>query len=171
MFNCAAIQEMTHATEKHQYFPLRVVFTRQHDPCSNMIHPECQVTWSLSLVSLPRVPVARETNEVRGSPGGREGYRQCTKRRCWALAFIYISSSCSIVFINDVLKSSRASSSVRTGLHADCCRACLCARLPVCLRCAGSREGINLALQPQTGGSGPLSCTVLLNRVLLSASA
>lgn len=61
---------------------------------------------------------------------------------------IYMSSSSpsSIVFINDVLKSSRASSSVRTGLHADCCRACLCARLAVCLRCAGSREGINLAL-------------------------
>lgn len=70
MYKCTAIKEMVHTNEKHWYFPLRAIFIlwtgslQQHDISRAPGHMVPQP-------SLPGVPVARETDEVEGSPGGR----------------------------------------------------------------------------------------------------
>lgn len=63
MYNCVAIKEMAHTTEKHWYFPLRAIFIlwtrslQQHDISRALGHMVPQP-------SLPGLPVARETDEV-----------------------------------------------------------------------------------------------------------
>lgn len=71
MYNCVAIKEMAHTNKKnHWYSSLRAIFIfwtgslQQHDISRAPCHMVPQA-------SLRGVPVARETDEVKGSPGGR----------------------------------------------------------------------------------------------------
>lgn len=92
MYSGAAIKEVTHTNEKDWYFPLRAIFIFwtgslwQHDISRELGHMVPQT-------SLPRVPVATETDGVWGRPEGGGVFRR--------------GAGCSCIFVSAVLASVR----------------------------------------------------------------
>ena len=165
MHNYAAIKEATHTEEKYRHFPCRslfifwTVYLQQHNISRALGHMVPQP-------SLAGPLVARETDEAqRRARGGVEGgggggwYRKrVAELSCIsisALLCLYVCSmwSCLAAYLVSYTNHSneepvcQLSDCPRCGLaRMPIVDVCLCVHVPVRLSCAGSREGINLAL-------------------------
>lgn len=118
-----------------------------------MIYPEHRVTWSLSPVSLEFLLLQRETDEVWARSGGRQpsaGGRVASR----GAEFSCMSISVRLHYMR--LSSHFNENTVCQHRDRPPCglarilivdeHVCVPVSLCVCLCCAGSREGINLAL-------------------------